>query len=138
MTHAPFTPRRGLHSRAQSLVASLAVLAIVGLASCASVPPPTDWIREAELATAEADHAEAQVYAPLELRLAREKLASAKQANADGDRIQARRFAEAALVDAELATLKSQTAKRKRGVAELEATVEALGGELERTSAPRQ
>ncbi len=88
----------------------LALLAV--LAACASEPPPT-----AELASARAavEHAGAVVaqYAPNELAAAQAKLKLADGALARGDYLRARRLAEEAEVDAQLAWALSENERSR-------------------------
>ena len=75
---------------------------LVGLAGCASAPP-TVAISNAEIAIRKADAVGAAQHTPLELHVARKKLDSATQALEKGEIEVARRLAEQAQVDGELA-----------------------------------
>ncbi|PWC34212.1 DUF4398 domain-containing protein [Azospirillum sp. TSO35-2] len=89
---------------------SAAILsAALGMAACASdVPPPTAQLGAASQAVQEAERANALQYAPVALQSARDKLAAADAAMRTDQRTRARRLAEEARVDAELATVTSQ------------------------------
>ena len=101
---------------------------LIGLAGCASAPP-TVAISNAEIAIRKADTVGAAQHAPLELHVAREKLDSASQALEEGESEVARRLAEQALVDAELAEAKTRAAKARQNANEVAKTVDALRGE---------
>jgi len=76
---------------------------------------------------------QAETYAPLPLKLAEEKLAEAKAAMAEEDYDGARRSAEAALADAELAQSRAKSEKAIRLSEDMEKSVRSLQEEIERT-----
>ncbi|AWJ85310.1 hypothetical protein TSH58p_10025 [Azospirillum sp. TSH58] len=85
--------------------------ASLGLAACAgSVPPPTAQLGASAQAIQQAERAGALQHAPAEFQSAREKLAAADAAMREDERTSARRLAEQAQADAELATVRSQRA----------------------------
>ncbi|AIB12870.1 hypothetical protein ABAZ39_12900 [Azospirillum argentinense] len=85
--------------------------ASLGLAACAgSVPPPTAQLGASAQAIQQAERAGALEHAPAEFQSAREKLAAADAAMREDERTKARRLAEQAQADAELATVRSQRA----------------------------
>ncbi|KAA0677055.1 DUF4398 domain-containing protein [Roseomonas genomospecies 6] len=85
--------------------------ASLGLAACAgSVPPPTAQLGASAQAIQQAERAGALEHAPAEFQSAREKLAAADSAMREDERTKARRLAEQAQADAELATVRSQRA----------------------------
>lgn len=91
--------------------AAAVLSAALGMAACASdVPPPTAQLGAASQAVQEAERANALQYAPVALQSARDKLAAADKAMRADERTRARRLAEEARVDAELATVTSQRA----------------------------
>ncbi|UKJ74132.1 DUF4398 domain-containing protein [Azospirillum brasilense] len=91
--------------------AAVILSASVGLAACAgSVPPPTAQLGASAQAIQQAERAGALQHAPAEFQSAREKLAAADAAMREDERTQARRLAEQAQADAELATVRSQRA----------------------------
>ena len=87
--------------------ASFAVVAVIFFYGCSTARPPTAILRNAELEVRAADEAKADEFASVDLRNARDKLARAKQAMAAGRHDEARRLAEGAQVDAELAGAKA-------------------------------
>ncbi|MBK3736358.1 DUF4398 domain-containing protein [Azospirillum brasilense] len=85
--------------------------ASLGLAACAgSVPPPTAQLGASAQAIQQAERAGALEHSPAEFQSAREKLAAADAAMREDERTKARRLAEQAQADAELATVRSQRA----------------------------
>ena len=75
---------------------------VLALAACASVPPPATDLASARAAVEQAGPL-ATRYAPAELAAAQKKLRRAEEALARDDRVQARRLAEEAEVDARFA-----------------------------------
>ena len=87
--------------------ASLAIVGLIFFSGCSTARPPTAILRNAELEVRAADEAKADELAPADLKNARDKLARAKQAMAAERYDDARRLAESAQVDAELAGAKA-------------------------------
>lgn len=121
------TIRRG--GRVAVALAAAGALTVLG---CAARRPPTAKLATADNAVRQATEGEAAQYAPLELRLAREKLDKAKKANEDEEYERARRMAEEAYADAELASARSRAAKAQKKTTELRKTTEALRSQAER------
>jgi hypothetical protein len=106
---------------------------LAGGVACASVPPPTDTIRAAEQAIDEATRADAEPHARLELHMAREHLEEARDL-VDAERYDpARRLAEKALVEAQLAEAKANSARAQRNAEELREHITTLRREIDRT-----
>ena len=120
-----------------SALRSLALVALVAVASgCASSkPPPTAQLAESRTVIAQAEQTGADRYAPLELRKAKQKLDEAERLASKGDYDSARRMAEQAAVDAELAETLAQSQKAQAAVQEIRATIEALRQEIRRNTA---
>lgn len=114
----------------------LPVCAVLWMSGCAG-KPPTDTLSQAELAVQEADSKTASQYAPLELRTAREQLEQAKRALAEEEYDEARRLAEQALVNAQLAEARSAAEKARQAAAEIQKSIQALQSELQRSTAGR-
>jgi len=104
------------------------------LLGCAGGTPPMDAISTAETAVNEATDAKAAEYAPLELRLATEKLQRARMALEQEDYEQARRLAEAARVDARLAEAKARSESTRQQAQEVQQTIETLEREVDQTT----
>ena len=107
----------------------LAVTAGVISFGCATAQPPRGTLSQANLAVQDAAEGKAPQYAPLELRQAREKLAQARKAMAQEDYTGARRLAEQALVDAQLAREKAAAESTRQSAAQLARSIEALRDE---------
>jgi multidrug efflux pump subunit AcrA (membrane-fusion protein) len=112
------------------------VCGILGMAGCAGKPPLAN-LSQAELAVQEADTKTASQYAPLELKTAREQLAEAKRAMDDEEYDAARRLADQALVNAQLAEAKAGAEKARQAAAELQKSIQTLRTEVQRSSASR-
>lgn len=110
------------------------VCGVLGVSGCSSARPPTETMARAELAIREATENDASQAAPLELRLAREKLDKAKAAIVKDDYKEARFLAEQALADAQLAETKAESERARETAQELRKTIEALRTEAERSS----
>src|SRR5215510_3308648 len=106
---------------------------IVGLSGCASKPPTAtlSQLSQAELAVKQADKSKAPEYASLELYTAREQLASAQQAMNKKEYEEARRLAERALVNAQLAEAMGDAAQTRQAATELRQSIEALRREAD-------
>jgi len=113
------------------------VCGLVGLASfggCSAAQPPTAVVSQAELAVREVGQSQAAQHAPRELSNARQKYDQAKRA-LDAERYtEARRLAEQALVDAELAETKAEAVSARQAAQELQKALEALRTEAGRMS----
>ena len=104
-------------------------------ASCSSQRPPVDVLSAADLAVRQAEASKAPQSAPLDLRLAQEKLSSARQAMDKDDYEKARRMAEEALVDAQLAQAKAESESARKNADELRSSIEPLSREAQRAPA---
>lgn len=80
----------------------------------------------AETAIAHAERNDAPTLATDELERAKSKLAQARRAVEAEDYVRAKRLAEQAELDAELADLKARTARTRQTLAEVRASVDAL------------
>ena len=114
----------------RTLMIGAAMLA--GLAACASDPAPDAEMGAAELALRQAEDADAAARAAAPYALARDKLERARDAMADGENLEARRLAEQALVDAQLAEAEARSAIARENAAELRQSIETLREELAR------
>jgi Domain of unknown function (DUF4398) len=110
------------------------VCGILVAGGCSSARPPTATVAQAELAVKEAGQSKAPEYAAGELNIAREKFDRAKRAMDKEDYEEARRLAEEALVDAQLAETKADAESTRNAAQELRKTLDSLRGEAERQS----
>ena len=105
-----------------SMVLSLGVMSL----GCAAPRSSTRAVSQAELAVKDATVSEADAYAPVDVRLAREKLNRAQAAYDGGNYDRARRLAEEALVDAQLAEARAENESATAEARALESDVEVL------------
>ena len=97
--------------------------------ACSSVSPPTTQIAAAEAAVEQAESMGAVEAAPLSMRVAREKLDEAKALVESGDEdhlSRAKRLAEDATVEAQLAEQTARTAALTKARDEAQATIDAM------------
>lgn len=113
----------------------LCAVTLLGLAACASGPPPDDEIAAAEVGLTEAADADAMERAPAPLALARDKLERARRAAADGENREAARLAEQALADAQLAAAEARSATARAHADEVRTSIETLREEVSRRPA---
>ena len=106
----------------------------VGLAACASDPAPEAELAAAEVAVDEAEEANAPAQAPGPYELARDKLERAREAMEDGENLEARRLAEQALVDAQLAEAEARSEVARQNAVALRASIETLQDEIARAT----
>jgi hypothetical protein len=122
------------------LVHVLLLCGAMGLSSCAGKPPAAtvSQVSQADLAVQQASKSKAPEYASLELYTAREQLAGAQDALHRKEYTEARRWAERALVYAQLAETKAEAEQTRRAAAELRQSIEALRREAAQAASPRQ
>lgn len=123
----------GMRTIQQILIIGLSFMFI----SCASSRPPAEDIARAESTIKQAEQVGAQNYAPLEIREARKKLDRANNLVKEKEYEKARRLAEQAEVDAELAEAKTLSEKAQRAVRELRESIKALREEISRNQQNR-
>jgi cobalamin biosynthesis protein CobD/CbiB len=112
----------------------LALPVVMLLSACASVEttPIRNTIANAELAISEAERLAAHQHAPLELRLAREKVESARAALEQEEYQRADWLAEEALAEAQLAQAKARSIRTEMIIGELRDSVDTLEQETQR------
>lgn len=111
----------------------LLVMGAIGISGCsAPVQKPDSQIALAESAISRAREVNANEYAPLDLKLAEDKIKEAKEAFAKQDFEKARTKAESALSDANLAESKSRAAKQKKITQDMQDDVDTLRQEVKR------
>jgi hypothetical protein len=93
---------------------------------CASVPEPKGELANADLALRKAESVNAAELAPLDARLAREKLEQAKLDQSKGRNQDARRLAEQAEVDALVAEAKARSTRVQRATEEKQNQIDLL------------
>ena len=115
------------------LKACLVTLLMVVLAGCAGkAPAPEKQVTLATQSIAQAERSGAVEFAPVELKSARDKLSQAKLAMDNEENLKARRLADEAMVDANLAEAKARSSKSQKVVEELKDSIRILEEELNR------
>jgi hypothetical protein len=111
---------------------SLAVAGVfaLGAGGCATSLPPTEQMAVARASVAGANAGGAHAYAPTELLLATDRLASAQKAMADKDYSLALQFAEQAHTDAQLAVRKTQSARARIAADDAQAAARVVHEEM--------
>jgi predicted lipid-binding transport protein (Tim44 family) len=117
--------------------AVLLVCGTLGLSGCSAGRPPTAELAQATLAVQEADKSQAPQYDPADLNMARKELESAQQAMREKEYTTARRLAERALVNAQLAAAKAETEQTRQAAAALQRSIESLRQEAESPASRR-
>jgi Domain of unknown function (DUF4398) len=111
------------HGRGAMVATMLTMLA---LGACSSVPPPEEQLATADAAVRGAEEANAASEAPAPLRRARDKLTQARDAMRNEEYVDARRLAEQAAVDAELAEVDARSKVAQENVDELRRSIQLL------------
>lgn len=122
------------HNKVSTLIGVPLVFVGLSVAGCSTIGPPKDSVAAAELAVREANKSKAPDYSPLELRMATDKLNEAKRAMDKKEYTAARRLAEEALVDAQVAESKAASENAKRAASDLQQSLETLRREAQRSS----
>ena len=104
------------------------------LAGCASAPPPTEQMAVSRSAIANAVSAGGSEYAPVEMRLAQEKMDRASRAMAKEDYEAAGALAAEAQADARLAEKKAESAKARKAAVVMQDDIRVLREEINRNS----
>ena len=107
----------------------------LGLAGCSSARPPEADIAQAELAVRQASESKAPAYAPDEFRVAQEKALGAQHAVSEEKYTRARRLAEQAVTDAQLAQARAGAVEAQKNKEEVRKTMNALQSEANRPTA---
>jgi hypothetical protein len=108
--------------------------AAVVVAGCASTPAPTEQMAVSKSAIANAASAGGGEYAPVEMRIAQEKMDRASRAMAKEDYEVARSLAEEAQADARLAEKKAESAKARKAAVVMQDDIRVLREEINRNS----
>lgn len=117
---------------------AIVVALAVPLAACGSkVPRPVSELALADSALKSAESSGARQYAPVELRIAREKQEAADKAIAEKKYEMARHLTIQAQVDAELASATADAEKSRLAFKEAQKNIEMIRKEAQRTSAEK-
>lgn len=118
-------------SFAQIRFALTATVLVCALTACASLPPPTAELNDAQASVVRATGADADQYAAQEIATARDALSRAQAAMAEGREDDARRLALAADAEADLAFALSREALAGIELDQRRAEVEQLEQRLQ-------
>jgi hypothetical protein len=118
--------------------AALVGAALLTLTGCANAPVPTEQLAVSKTQIESATTAGGTEFAPLELKMAREKLDAANRAVTDKEYEKAARLASEAQVDAKLAETKALSAKAQKSVAETQEHLRTMLQEVNRNSQQQQ
>lgn len=115
----------------------VSTVAAAGVAGCAAQgPQPTNELTRAHTLVDQANKSEAQRYAAADLQRAREELSAADSANNKGDYDAARTYAEAAAVDADVATARGGAGEAEHAANEARQGNSTLGRESRHETDP--
>ena len=111
----------------------MSILAIVCVAGCATQgPQPTEEMTRAKALIDQADRAGAQRYAAADLQRAHDELSNADHAIGERKYDEARRYAESATVDADVASARAAAGEAERAANEVSKGNETLRQETDR------
>ena len=112
----------------------LTVTALLAVSGCASQgPKPTEQLTRARTVIEQADKAGTpQRYAAADLQRAHDELNNADKANTAGKYDEARRAAEAAEADADVATARANAGEAQSAATELRRSIDSLQNEAQR------
>jgi hypothetical protein len=111
---------------------ALAALAGTLIVGCASNPGPIQQMATSRAAISSANSAEGNEYAPIQFKLAIDKMAGAERAMANMDYALARKLAEQAQVDAQLAGAAARSAKAQKAADAVQEDSRVLRNEIDR------
>jgi len=113
-------------------VNTAAIAALFALAGCASTPAPTEQMAVSKAAVSNASSAGGNEFAPLQFKAALDKMDDAERAMIKKDYVLARKLAEQAEVDAQLAGAMARSAKSKKAADTLQEDSRVLRQEIDR------
>lgn len=128
-------PARGRPSVLPAALAA-AVLAASALGGCATEPQPTAQLVRASTLVSEAEKDQAQRYAAADLQRARDELSGARTAESDGRYDSARRLADRAAADADLASARAASGKAQQSAEQVHRSIDTLKEQLEQNATP--
>ncbi|MDA8329361.1 MAG: DUF4398 domain-containing protein [Betaproteobacteria bacterium] len=104
------------------------------IAGCASTPAPTEQMATSRAAINNASSAGGEEYAPLQLQSAKAKMDAAEQAMKAENYVLARRLAEEAQADADLAVAMARSDKAAKAAKAVQQDSHALRQEIDRNA----
>jgi hypothetical protein len=122
--------------RVHAAAIGAAVFLAAALGGCASQPKPTAQLVRASTLVSQAEKDRAQRYAAADLQRARDELSSAQAADSAGKYDSARRLADRAAVDANLASARASSGKARESAAQVRHSLETLKQQVQQSPAP--
>ncbi len=124
------------HPKTNQMMLKIGVTAATAIlmASCASIPAPTEQMAVSKVAVTNATSAGGNEFAPLLLKSAMDKIDAAERAMTAEDYLQARQLAEQAQVDAQLAATTARSAKAQKAAGALQEDNRVLRQEIDRNA----
>jgi hypothetical protein len=120
---------------ARILLIPISAIVLAGAAGCASEgPPPHEELTRAQTLVDQADKGPAQHYAAADLQRAHQELTAADSAQSAHQYDAARRYAEAAAVDADLAAARGQAGEAQKAAREINSGNQQLHNEADRAA----
>ena len=119
-----------------STMTAAALLAAAALGGCASQPKPTAQLVRASTLVGEAEKNEAQHFAAADLQRARDELSGAQTAESDGKYANARRLADRAAADADLASARAASGKAQQSAEQVRHSLDTLKQQLQQNPTP--
>ena len=119
-----------------STMTAAALLVAAGMAGCASQPKPTAQLVRASTLVSQAEKDGAQRFAAADLQRARDELSNAQTAESDGKYANARRLADRAAADADLASARASSGKSQQSAEQVRRSLDTLRQQLQQNPAP--
>lgn len=116
------------------VVSVIATIFVAGCVSIPATPAPTEQMAVSRSALNSAISAGGNEFAPLQTKLAMEKMKSAERAIEKKDYVHARQLAEQAQIDAKLAESTARAAKAQKAADEVRESNRVLRHEIDRNS----
>ena len=110
----------------------LPAILIMIMAGCTSVPPPIEQMAVSRAALSNANGTGANEFAPIQFKIAVEKMTAAEKAMNEKDYPLARQLAEEAQVDAQLAGLTARSVKAQKAAEAVQEDSRVLRKEIDR------
>jgi Domain of unknown function (DUF4398) len=113
-------------------LSALTLICALGIGCATQEPIPTEQLTRARALVEQADKSDAQRYAPADLQRAHDELSSADKAVTEHRYDDARRYAESAQVDADLASARGTSGEAQHAAHEVRRSIDSLRQESER------
>lgn len=130
------TRRRAFRPPLRAAISVAALLAASALGGCASAPKPTAELVRASTLVSQAEKDQAQRYAAADLQRARDELTSAQTAESNGKYENARRMAERAAADADLASARAASGRAQESASQVRSSLDTLRQQVQQSSTP--